>query len=331
MRRFAIVLLLIALAPGTWLRSPLKRPSFDLALQIDPVPLPPRALSAASLGPFELEQVWQLKSPHFFFGGYSALVPLGEGRMLAVSDLGFFLRFSVPGSPPGPQGMRRIFHDPQEFKTNHDAESATRDPASGQIWLATEGRNALMRYDSGLNLEATAYPAELRNWGVNLGPEAMLRLADGRFVLVREGSNGWNEQGRHRALLYPGDPLAGGKPATFTFSGPERFNPVDMAPLPDGRVLVLMRRLVWPMPFRFAGRIALADPADIRPGGVWRAREVAKLSSQLPVDNFEGIAIEPRSDGKVTVWLMSDDNQALSQRTLLWKMVLDPARLPRTR
>jgi hypothetical protein len=146
--------------------------------------------------------------------------------------------------------------------------------------------------------------------------------------VLQEATTGWNEERLHRAVIFPGDPTRPGEPDRFTFAGPDRFSPVDMAQLPDGRVLVLMRRLVWPMPFRFAGGIALADPADIRSGGTWRAREVAKLSSQLPLDNFEGIAVEPRGDGKLTVWLISDDNQALSQRTLLWKMALDPERLP---
>jgi hypothetical protein len=113
--------------------------------------------------------------------------------------------------------------------------------------------------------------------------------------------------------------------------GPGRFSPTDAAQLPDGRILVLMRRAVWPMPARFAGRIALFDPADIAAGRTVRAQTVAMLSSLLPVDNFEGIAIEPRGDGKVTVWLISDDNGAAAQRTLLWKLVLDPTDLPRTR
>jgi hypothetical protein len=147
--------------------------------------------------------------------------------------------------------------------------------------------------------------------------------------MLQEAFAGWNEEQLHPAVIFSGDPTRPGSLEHFTFSGPKRFSPVDMAQMPDGRVLVLMRRLVWPMPFRFAGRIALADPAEIRAGTVWHAREVAKLSSQLPVDNFEAIAIEPRSDGKLTVWLISDDNQAISQRTLLWKMALDPAQLPR--
>ena len=114
----------------------------------------------------------------------------------------------------------------------------------------------------------------------------------------------------------------------FTFAGSREFSPTDMAQLPDGRVLILMRRLVWPFPLRFACRIVIADPAAIRAGAVWQGTEVAKLSSSLPVDNFEGLAIEPRGGGRVTVWLISDDNHAATQRTLLWKLAVDPARLP---
>jgi hypothetical protein len=184
--------LLVALAPGTWLRTPPAPHRLDLALQIVPLLLPPRALAQADLGPFELEQVWQLKSPHSYFGGYSALVPLGQGRMLAVSDLGYLLRFSVPGSPPGPKSLQPMFADKVWMETDHDAESATRDPASGDIWIATEGSNGVFRYDAGLNLRASAHPLEIHQWDMNLGPESMLRLPDGRFVLLQEAFAGWN-------------------------------------------------------------------------------------------------------------------------------------------
>jgi hypothetical protein len=41
------------------------------------------------------------------------------------------------------------------------------------------------------------------------------------------------------------------------------------------------------------------------------------------------MAVTPRADGRLTVWLISDDNQTQLQRTLLWKLVVDPADLPR--
>jgi hypothetical protein len=168
----------------------------------------------------------------------------------------------------------------------------------------------------------------MRDWGDNSGPEAMTRLADGRFLVLREGFDGLLKRSRHRALLFAGDPVEGMLPEHFDFAGPRGFNPTDMAQLPDGRVLILMRRVVWPFPPHFAGRIVLADPAEIGAGRVWRGTVVAQLASVLPVDNFEGMAIEPRGDGRLTVWLISDDNQAALQRSLLWKLALDPADLP---
>jgi len=82
------------------------------------------------------------------------------------------------------------------------------------------------------------------------------------------------------------------------------------------------------MPQRFAGGIGIGDPKTIRPGGTWKVTEVARLSADLPIDNFEGIAIAPRPDGRLTVWLISDDNYSPLQRTLIWKMSVDPAELP---
>ena len=64
-------------------------------------------------------------------------------------------------------------------------------------------------------------------------------------------------------------------------------------------------------------------PAGIAPGQVWRAREIADLNAgPLQTDNFEGLAVEPGRDGAVVVWLISDDNSAVTQQTLLWRMEL---------
>ena len=58
---------------------------------------------------------------------------------------------------------------------------------------------------------------------------------------------------------------------------------------------------------------------------------LTRLEAPLPVDNFEGLAITPAAGGKVHVWLISDDNQAVTQRTLLWRLELDLADLPKRR
>ena len=329
MRRIlALLILVVALVPGTWLRETLPQASYAMHLRFVLAPLPPPGELERYLGPFELEAAWRLESPHQDFGSYSALVPLGDGRLLAFSDRAFMLRFSPPGSPASRPFIGPIHRARSMLKKNRDAEAATIDPATGTIWIGWEFRNAISRNDPEFSGAKMVEPSAMRDWGDNSGPEAMTRLADGRFLVLREGFDGLLEDSRHRALLFAGDPVEGAQPEIFDFAGARGFSPTDMAQLPDGRVLILMRRVVWPFPPRFAGRIVLADPADIAAGRVWHGKVVAELASVLPLDNFEGMAIEPRRDGRLTVWLVSDDNEAALQRSLLWKLVLDPADLP---
>jgi hypothetical protein len=326
-RVFFPLLLLIALAVLTWSREPAPRPSNSTVLDFVSLRLPPKAELARHLGPFDLEAVWQIRNPNSRFGGYSALVPLGGGRMLAISDRGNWLRFSPPGAPPSPVAIGPLRGEPAAQKLGYDAESATYDPASGQLWIGWENSNSISRHTLDFGDAPLVRPRAMRDWGNNTGPEAMVRLADGRFVVLREG---WLEDERHEGLAFAGDPLTAKPPRRFTLVGPLGFRPTDTAQLPDGRLLILMRKLLWPAPARFAGRIVVADPRELDHGELLHGMVAAKLSSSLPVDNFEGLAIEPRADGKVTVWLISDDNGALSQRTLLWKLTVDPAKLPQT-
>ena len=328
MRRFPALMLALALIPANFLRGPGPPPYRTPELAIIPLQLPSLAEQTRHLGAFELAGTWRMNSRTAGFGGYSALVALGDGRLAAFSDRGGMLRFAPPGAKRAPPEFRTLVWRDGRARFGADIEAAAHDAPSGRTWLAVEGLNELSRHDRDFQALAKLRPREMRDWGSNSGPEAMTRLTDGRFVLLREGFTGWFEDRRHRGLIYPADPLDGAKPRRFVFDGPARFSPTDMAQLPDGRVLILMRRLVWPLPIRFTCQIAIADPAAIRPGGVWRAREVARLSSTLGVDNFEGMAIEPATDGKVAVWLISDQNGAITQRTLLWKLTVDPAKLP---
>lgn len=294
------------------------------ALVFTPVPLPPRAVLAQHLGAFELEGAWALTSGLKGFGSYSALLAMPGGRLLALDDGGGWLAFSPPGAAAGP--VRHGLEFPRNWRIS-DVESATRNPATGEVWLGREGLNAISRHGPDLRLRESSRPAAMAGWGSNSGAEAMVRLGDGRFIVLEEGRIAMPALVSHQALLFAGDPTLGAPLTRFTFEGPADFAPTDMAQLPDGRVLIVMRRLVWPLPRRFAGQILIADPVAIRAGGTWHGQEVASLTSTLPVDNFEGLAIEPRSDGRVTVWLISDDNNVASQRTLLWKLAVDPKRL----
>ncbi|MEZ5683466.1 esterase-like activity of phytase family protein [Novosphingobium sp.] len=287
----------------------------------------PRDPDWKGLGPFRLEGAWQVTSRNADFGGYSAILAVSGDEFLALSDGGQYLRYPRPGAS-GPVEIGALLATQGVLKHYRDVEAATRDPRTGTFWVALEGRNAIIRLGPDRQEQAARQIPEMQGWGSNTGPEAMVRLADGRFLVLSEAFTSWSEAVRHPGLLFTGDPTGSGAAPRFIFTGPIGYRPTDLAQLPDGRVLVLMRRLLWPFPARFAAKIVLADPALLEPGRPWRSIELADLSAPLPVDNFEALAIEPDGPGSVTVWLMSDDNAAATQRTLLWKLDLRLADLP---
>ena len=59
----------------------------------------------------------------------------------------------------------------------------------------------------------------------------------------------------------------------------------------------------------------------------WRLHEVGDLHYPLPVDNFEGMALEQLKPPHLALWLISDANNAVLQRTILWELHFDPAQL----
>ena len=322
MKRLLALLLVICLAP-TWLRDAPRAPNREQRVAAVPLSLPPQAHREAVLGAFRLEGAWSLVSQHDDFGSFSALILRENQQFLALSDMGHALDFPAPDGPPGATHLRQIQPVRSYMKADYDAEAAARDTVTGQIWISWETTNSISRHAADLRREKSVAPPEM-DWGINSGPESLVRMADGRFLVLREGFADGLDGQDHAALLFPNDPVEGARPVRFVLRGPQGLKPTDAAQLPDGRVLVLFRKLVWPMPPRFAGSLAIGDPAAIRSGAVWRLREVAKLSSSLEVDNFEGLAVEPGEGGRLNVWLIADDNGAVSQRSLLWKLTVNP-------
>lgn len=312
-RVIAALAVALMCAPGTWLRSaPPRAPAGDLAAaRVNG----PRATGTAG---WALAGVWHLTSSDPQFGGFSALLDLGDGRFAAFSDRGWRLDFAPPAMPRRQPRLTKLFPDPALHHRFFDIEAAVRDADTGMLWLASENDHAILRF------EADGTPAGRREltaevtWTRNAGIEAMVRLADGRFVVLPEGQK--------EGLLFDGDPVEGSAYERFRITVPEPgYEITDAAVLPDGRLLVVLRKLLsplkggWPP---FGSLLAIGDVPEA--GGEFAPGITLRLSGVVPPENYEGLALAAMPDGRMAVWLIGDDNISVFQRTLLAKLIFTP-------
>lgn len=270
-------------------------------------------------GPLRLTGIWQLTSSRPDFGGYSAIQALGEDRFVAISDRNTALHFALPR--PGVATTAAIHPlfpgPPRKVRQDKDCEALTVDPASGEIWAAFEGAKSYWVFSPDFAHRRRVAAPVLLNWPGNEGPEAMARMADGRFVMLIEARAHWLSRSRHPALLYPAAPHDTEAPLQFQVEMPEGFRPTDAAPLPDGRALVLGRDLGIG---DYRTVIGVLDLAGAKAGTVLPVRELARITDGRISDNYEAMAVTRSAQG-LTIWLMSDDNQSVwLQRTLLLRL-----------
>lgn len=317
----ALVLLVV------WFRSEPQSASGSQEIRFRAIAAGQGAVEA--LAPLRLSGAWQLTGDPALVTGLSGLDVLPDGRLIAVGDRGAQVLIVPPGltgagARAGHQ-VRSLDQPPELPKETDDPEAVAVDPATGRFWTAMETDNRVVLYAQDGSRQADIDPAAMEQWPKNIGPEAMARLPDGRFLILGE----MREKGRDRTfpvLLFPGDPLGGADPVQAHLAMPGDYKPVGAAPLPNGRVLVLGRDLRFP--FRFFSLIAVIDPRTIRPAALVRARPVAAIQGGALSDNYEGIAAASDADGRLTVWLVSDDNQQqILQSTKLLELVVDPADL----
>jgi len=300
--------------PGTAMRFPVN----DYRQEVTARPL---GFPEERTGMLRFVRGWHLTSPHSRFGGLSAVAVMAVGRFQFVADTGYWSRLTLHpdggvaafhiAALPTPDGRRRK-------KSMIDAEAMIYDPLTGKSLVAFEGTNEIWRFDRELSrVEARAAPAAMRRWSGYAGGEAMARLADGRTILFREAPD--KDMHGSEALVFAGDPaMEGPPPVRFFYDAEGKGSVSDAAALPDGRILLVHRRLgVDPV---FTTIIGILDPANIGPDTLVRSREIGRVPKPL-ADNFEGAAVEVR-DGRTWLWLVSDDNFNSWQRSLLLEFEL---------
>ncbi|MEP6784762.1 MAG: esterase-like activity of phytase family protein [Sphingomonadales bacterium] len=263
---------------------------------------------------------WKLSGVSPQFGGWSALHVDGD-RFTAIGDAGTVLRFRLTRFGRAVEASI----DPLPASCGQTDENRTRDSESltgdgRNWWVGYESQTRLCRLDHAFRRgEAVYRPPLMAHWRKVGGPESVLRLADGRFLVFAEDPPRGEDM--RPLLVFAGDPTDPRTPVTkLTYRPPEGFDPTDAAQLPDGRVLVLNRRFtLWNL---FTSAITIIDPAQFAQGKVAEGPVIARFDRPLISDNFEGLAVTQEGD-RTIVWMISDDNQMSWEATYLLKFALD--------
>src|ERR1700741_3502297 len=128
---------------------------------------------------------WTMSSPDARFGALSGLRIEG-GEAIAVSDAGMVVTFPLPGVSPAPHLRFQPVAEgpgPARRRTTRDTEALWVE--GNRLWLTFARQNAVWRYDRAtLRAEAGARPPRMRRWLGNSGGETIVRLADGRFLVI---------------------------------------------------------------------------------------------------------------------------------------------------
>lgn len=331
MRILSSVLLMLVLLPdySGEKRLPLLPP--ELQVFAEPVVLDPSDPSRVRLGKLTFLGGVRLTSPAHDFGGFSAMMVEGD-RFTLLSDGGNAVSFRLDSRWRVSEARAVALRDGPGAgwsKLERDTESLTHDPATGQLWVGFERANQIWRYAPGFARgEAHVAPPAMARWPKNGGAEAMVRLRDGSFIVLGENSAGV-AKGLAPGLWFAGDPVRNPRRGfRFAYRPPAGYRPTDAAELPDGRLVVIDRKFS----FRelFTATVSIVDRAAIRPGRVVQGQEIARFAAPVLHDNFEAVAAV--REGRDTIlWIASDDNQLLLQRSLLLKFRLDEAAAPKRR
>lgn len=309
----ALIFLAIGPVPGTVMRFPIDDWTQSAAAR--PLLFPPQ-----TTGTMRFVRGWRLDSPHSRFGGFSGLARTGPGQFQLIGDNGYVTRLTIDAKGRAAAVHIRPLPTPDgrpARKATADVEALFVDSASGKSWVALEGINEIWRLDPGLGTIESRRKLPALRWPKNRGAEAMARLADGRTVVFSEDADS-DRRGRV-ALLYAGDPAAPGpSPIRFFYDSRGKGLVSDAAALPDGRLLLIHRRLGFDPAFTTI--VSLIDPAAIASDAVVRSQTIGRVPRRL-AENYEGAAVTVEQ-GRTWLWLAADDNFNRWQRSLLLQFEL---------
>src|SRR6056297_3377378 len=140
-RMTAALAVALLCAPGTWLRTPVSN-TMPTDVTLEQV----AGASETGVPGWHLVGVWNYRAAGRYFGGFSALLTLSGNTLRAFSDRGTRFTFAEPDRPDAANAESSVVYQVVEKRLANDLwdiEAATRDPLSGNYWLAYENHHAI--------------------------------------------------------------------------------------------------------------------------------------------------------------------------------------------
>ena len=278
-----------------------------------------------------------LTSPAKHFGGWSGFAIDADGKgFFAVSDAGAWMSGAISYDDKGlPQGMASVRlgaiqskdGDPLSRSRDRDAEGlALLSGATqmGTVLISFERKHRIARFDIDGNGLSPAkgkisLPASAKDMSANGGLEgiAVLRGGPNKGALVAFSERMRDDDGNHIGWIWEGED----RPRKFYMTNGGGYDVTDVAPLPDGGLLVLERR------FRFSEgvrmRLRLIKQQQLRARETIDAETLVAANGSREIDNMEGLAAHVAPTGEIIVTMISDDNFNRGlQRTILLQFAL---------
>lgn len=292
-------------------------PFKPMPLTITPVPVSDATLP----NDVRFSGSWHLTSTDSDLGGLSGLTLMENGDLLAVSDVGLFMRIGLTdGAPDG-----RASKAPMRFENPLVRPGKLTADAEGLDWrdglaLVSFERNfrvlgfALDRCGAkarGIRIATPPKRYGKRPIRANSGPEALMLDREGRMQIGYEQPR--SERMVTGTVLSDGDVVLS-DPTTDPYLEPDfRLVGLDHLDLHTGQEVAV--RLLRAYDRERKNRSILHFDGDLPLPAI-------TLQGPLTLDNFEGIVLTEIPTG-IRLYMIADDNFSSRQKTLLYALDID--------
>lgn len=298
-----------------------------LVIEARPVALDPENPEQRRLGDLVYLGGLILTSPDERFGGLSGLVVDGW-HFLAISDHGHWVGARLIHDRKGVLiGIGEAEITPLGDEQGNPLTGRRRDAegitalAEGGYAVSFERNHRILLYPGypfvpGNNRGRPLSPPQtLSTAPNNKGIEALTEIEPGRLLALTEGLFSGPKHLRGWLISTRDSPAE-----SLRYATQGELRPTALAKIPGGGLLVIERA------FSLAGGLAVRlmrlDDDAVVPGAKLAAKEIARFGGNQTVDNFEGLALRRDDEGRLLVYLISDDNFSGLQRTLLLQFEL---------